>query len=833
MFKLRYFITWIGFILLLFVPIGRTNGCGVYYLRDEYRIAWFNPNLLPDAATYGFHLFYPAPFQYSIPDPEKKDYWQNCEEWATYLGEEVQAHEVFKVLYQSSADAFLSAQAEQKLNELFPGNHFIEKLLQVKHTEALSYLTLAMQAEFAHFSSTDPWGLDESLFDFRKRITSTVATAKEKIKNLDDPFLTQRYAYQLVVQSYYQGKGKECIRYCDKYFDLKQPKTILGPWAQLYKAECMSGLDAQIEANYILSRVFDLCESKKNRVHQLVNPLELEAALKFAQTPHEQSTIYCLLGLKNPGRNLKNLLTIAKLDPDSRYLPQLLLREINKIEDWLLTPRVTSFDGKAYYDHSDQALVDYMPGENYTLLHKNIPYLQKNWIKDRAYLQQLRELIATLLRHPKFTRRDFGHLAMAYLYYLDKEPKLASLHLQKIKDREDPTIELQKNIIQLLILPEQMDITAPRTKMEIAQTFKKIRAQAHLLDAKMRAYPKLILHFSRLFQQKGDVVTAGLLYNRSLITPVNGFTGTSMYYANLHYFDRFASLSDLDKLIDLAQKKDRNSFEVFLTDSLTVPERTGSIYHPDDEFILHPLYDLPAALPSLEQLYDLKGTIAFRQNKLEEALVCFEQLPPIYWQDTYEFSEHLNQDIFAGINQFAWEGARLGQFNKAKVLKRMVQLQRQAEQSGPKQAEACYLLANAYQNTSYWGRAWMMFSYGRSAYDEDDGSEYVSHSNYTFYPNSEIYYKEYYQMSRAIAYYQKVLHCEPTDELAARSTFMLGHCTQYIRMTQSKAEDPFFMDYETFVPSIFNNFRKRFGHTLAYQEVIKTCPELADYFKSR
>ncbi|MDX2067312.1 MAG: hypothetical protein SFV55_02740 [Haliscomenobacter sp.] len=806
----------------------------MYYVLDEYRIAWFNPNLVEDPAVYSFHLFENIPFYYYQPDPEKKDYWRNCQEWANYLGSPVKAHEVFKVLYQTSPDVFLTAELDHQLGNLFPGNNFIKKLLQARHAEALAYLKLAMKAEFAHFSSEDPWGFNEPLFDFHRKITPLIRIAKEKIKKLNDSFLIRRYAYQLVVQYHYTGKGKQCLYYCNKYFDLNQTASILVPWAQLYKAGVMTGLGPQNEANYLLSRIFDLCESKKNRVYYLFNQADLEATLKFSKNAHEQAIIYTIAGLKNPGRNLNNLKKIVTLDPGSRYLPQLLTREINKLENWILTPQVTFFGGDNPYGGTAKPLIDYMPGENYALLNKDISYLKKNQAKDRSYLREVRNLIASLMRDPKFTTQDFGHLALAHLFYLDQQPVQAKFQLQKITKEQNPTVQLQKNIINLLILPEIADITSPQTKAEIAHSFKKIRAHAHLLDAKLRAYPKLMLHFSRLYQQKGDVVTAGLFYNRSQAVPVNGFTWVSSYYGNIHYFDRFASLSDLDRLIELAKKKNRTSFETLLTDSLSIAERTKYLsYLADDERFYYDEGDMPSALPSLEQLYDLKGTIAFRQNRLLEALSSFEKLPKTYWRDTYEFNDYLQQDIFADAQHFSWEGAQLKIFNKADMVRRMIQLQRQARQPGSKQAEACYLLANAYYNTSYWGKAWMMFSYGKSIFDYSDGSTGVSHLHFAFYPNAKTYFNVYYKMSRAIGYYQKALSCKPNSELAARTTYMLGHCISYANVADVGTEDGFYVDQKGDVSSFFSTFRTKYSHTLAYQECLKTCPELADYFKSR
>jgi tetratricopeptide (TPR) repeat protein len=233
--------------------------------------------------------------------------------------------------------------------------------------------------------------------------------------------------------------------------------------------------------------------------------------------------------------------------------------------------------------------------------------------------------------------------------------------------------------------------------------------------------------------------------------------------------------------------------------------------------------------PSLDQAYELKGTVAFRQNRLEEALAAFEQLPDDYWKKNYAFSGYLNQDPFASPKTYPWEGETIGTYNKKVILRRMLELKKQAEQPGPQQAEACYLLGNAYYNFTYWGKNWMMFAYGKSV-GELYHSPYVSWENYSFEPNSTNFFKEYFQLSRANAYYQKAFKAKPAEDLAARIIFMLGTCDKY---AHHDFDHPYWEEDETepYISPIFNTFRDQFGHTEVFKDCLNTCPELADYFK--
>lgn len=825
MHKLRNSIVWAVILLLALLPIGRTNGCGVYYFKDEYRMVFFNPGLVEDSILSPFKLFFDPPFAYPIQNPEKKDYQRNCQEWVNYLGAEVTVSDVHKVLYQSNSDQVLSAIQEKRLNDFLPGNTFVKKLLEPAQKDALNYLELAIHAEFTHFADTDPWGLDENLFDFKQKINALIKLAKARLKVVKDSFLVQRYAFQLVVQCRYAGLNQECLQYCNQYFPLDHPGSILMPWAQFHKAAVLTAENKLPESNYVLSRVFDLCESKKHRVHLLVDPKALEQALALTKNQREKAAILTLLCYKNAGRSLKYLEQIARLDPGSRYLPQLILREINKIEDWLLTTKFTFFAQRDDFSWNGVEGVDYMPVEDRGLWMNEIPYLKKNLKKDQIYLRQTRDWLESLVQKYRFTTREFGNLAIAHLYYLDHQPVQARLFLQKIPDQKNTVLQLQKNLIQLLILPDLMDIRSAHAKAEIVKNFAVIRNQSNLLDSTLRIYPKLMLYFSRLYHQKGDVVAAGLLHRRAMIVPTNGGRDwSSDYYAAISYFDRFASLKDMDDLIALAQKKVRSSFEKFLTDTLCILEKIEP--EPWDDAPHGPIN----TLPTIEQLYDLKGTIAFRQNRLKEAFEAFEQLPDTYWRDTYEFGNFLTHDPFVDAQSFPWEGKRLELGSKKAMLKKMLELEKLSSKTGPQQAEAAYLLANAYFNSSYWGRWWMMDSYGKSAVSYGWGFQDHKSRN----PETERVPRVYYKLSRAVAYYQKALQNTPNVELAARATYMLGYCEKYSKIAGGEFYEEYFDKGKvTYISPIFSTFRKKFGQTLAYQECLKNCPELADYFKTR
>jgi len=70
---------------------------------------------------------------------------------------------------------------------------------------------------------------------------------------------------------------------------------------------------------------------------------DLRQALTAAKTKEELANVYAYASVQKVGKNLDWLKEIYANAPNSRILDFLLLREINKIEDWVYTPYYTNW----------------------------------------------------------------------------------------------------------------------------------------------------------------------------------------------------------------------------------------------------------------------------------------------------------------------------------------------------------------------------------------------------------------------------------------------------------------------------------------------------------
>lgn len=797
-------------------------GCFFSFSRETYRIAFFNPQLGVGPAL--------SPFQYisggemtGEADPAQEDFQRNAAEWIAYLAEPMAVSEVLAVLYYSPKDSLLRWQEENALLWRFPGNRFLAALNQPRHAAAAQYFFLACRAEAAHFAAgQDPWTWPETTDQRNVMLAEVVVSAAQGLEQAPDAFLRQRYAYQLVVQLGYLERWEECQSIYRQYFSA-HGNSILFPWAALHYAQALLATGDTITANCYFSRAFDGSASKKKRCLELFTPEELAASLVLVQSAHEKAVMLAMNTIQYPGRSLPILDSIVALAPDYPLLPLLWGREINKLEDWLLTPQVTFF-GRNGNDASGQ-----LNEERNLLLEPTVAALPQ-WSRDWHYLRAFRDHLERQFRQGRHA--DFLALAIAHLYSMDRQPAWARIFLKEVSTQAAPAIRLQVAVEQLLNLPQEKDLGTPLAQQEMVNGFAELATWSAAMPAKSRLYPKLLLYYSRLFQYRGDAVVAGLLYNRSRSIPTNAYSGTP-YYQPMAYFEKYASAADLERLYNFLRLPPPTPLGQMLTQSLQplemaqLDDDAETVANPwRDDYRINQRATLP--LPTPEQILELMGTLAFRNGDLASAANFFRQLPPDYWATTYVFSDYLILDPIPAPAAMPWRAEPLAAISKLGVVERMMQLEQRSRSVGPDQASAAFQLANAYFNTSYWGNCWMMFSYGKSVLEP-----FLTGAGYGepyALPQRADHYAVYYGLSRAQAAYQRVLECDPAPDLEAKATLLLAYCEQFQQRWQR---------YQQQVPSPnlgkaeLRSWYERYHQQPIYHELLAECPLLEDLWREQ
>ncbi len=824
---------WLAFSLVVCIacPCNKAGSCIGGPEWSDSRMVFFNPELGEDSLGlrpffYSAQLFFPNDydgFTHEGRSNTTNDYRRNCREWQQYLGGKTDLHDIYQVVYDSNADTFLTALATRSLADFFPGNTFIKALLKPERQAALEYLNFAKKFEFEQFTyKSDPWS-DEYRYSWQRdssALERLAAEARGKLAGAREPFLQKRWAYQVINTGYYATGGvsrDSLLRVFDRYFNSGRDNSILMPWALLKIAEMTP--DTAL-ANYRFARVFDLCQSKRIRALQLFRSASAEAALQYAQSPAEKATILAVRAMQNPGRGLDDLRRIAALCPTSAFLPLLLTREINKVEDWLLGARLSGLNPWVSF------APEYEWDENYE--PKMNQWRRINAQKDRIYVQDLRLFLEGCIREKtRFaTLLPLLRLAVSHVYFIEKQYRKAWNVLQQVQSVSDKRLLLQKNIAELLLLPHLRDVARPSTRDELARRLSYARQNARLLSEPDIQLGRIYLALSHAFFEKKDIARAGLLFGRGAL---NSATRTEHWWSETSaasFYDNLASIRDMEQLEQMLNSNNKSAFDEFITGPYQAVEIT-EIRSEWDYFKSDRERQTP--VPTPDRIHDLKGTLAFRDGRLSLAWRELAQVDTGYW--AMEFRTW-DLDFCGSANLIAADTLPpLAGNNKARLIKQMLDLETEAAKNPDKRALNYYLLGNAWFHCSYWGRASGAFAPGKSIDDTDRPDPYRRGPAYlSNQPDPKRYGGVYYRCQRAARYFRLALDHRPDPELAARAFYMLAECDRRDRWMSARrmGENSPVKEGDVASP-YFKAWAKQYGNTAAYRRCVDSCPGLKEY----
>lgn len=732
--------------LLLVLSFQVSFACGWSVSPETSRLALFK------AQREGFFkltpFYYSADYYYSTNTVSGVDQELNCLEWKKKLGNQIKPEDVHTILYETDSEQFETAYDTKSLKKVFEKNTFIEALLLPKNKAFLNYILFAKKLEYNSNEDVkwESWG--QVGYGSKDHKPADLDDFDKKIKTAKDDFLKQRYAFLILRYSFYAEDKAEVIRLYDTYF-ADNKSTILEPWALYYKALCIDNFPLQ---NYLLSKVFASCEEKSFAVLQHYNWKLSAETLALAQNNEERSVILAIESFRNPAPDLATIEEVYKLSPNSINLSFLIGREINKLEDWIFTPQYTNngspsvtFEGTDWYS-------DYAKAK------------EENLNKDILHLRALEYFLISIREQTSGEQKDYITAAIAQLCFMDDDVVLGKKYTDMISDKANASIQMQKNIQLALVSLKQDDLKDEKVQNQLFKYFDSVENLVETDNGLFKNLYSLYRIASANFAKQGDRVIAGLLMMKSDIKNEGEYSyyGSNPYlYSYIGYFDRTATVEDVDRLIALQQKEDKTPFEKYIC--------AGTI------------------APNINFYKDLKGTIAFRNNNLELAYETFSSMQKDFWEKNYAFKDYLNENPFTPkILQKDTERKFDYRFNKAEFIEKLIQLKKQNTSASNLQ------LAHAYFNVSYLGNSWMMV-----AYDWTSGESYV---DYVYGDNSEIektYQKgNYYSLTMAKMYYEKALKMSKNNNEKAMASLMIFECNYYnhyanIVSSEEEEKNPF------------------------------------------
>ncbi|WP_207420625.1 hypothetical protein [Desertivirga brevis] len=505
----------------LLIAAGVAWACGGGYEEDP---SVFAPEYFVDPQFSPFffessHRFYSSDnlYENNAEDNNRRFNEETTSDWHSYLGNSIARGDLETLLFTLSS-AGVDSVDQLRLGKLrnlpsnypnLPGPKFRKK----KIDQFFEYLRLAKEAESYAVNEADYWYEPAPKKPVDGKIESRIKTAFQTAK---DPFLKQRYWFQLVRYYFYADMASESSAYpVEAAFNsyINSTKNSLYYRSLSYLAGHYYHQKKYAEANYLYSLCYDHSFKMKIPSAWSFHPQEEQdwkQTLALAKNKEEEVTLWHLLGMEHdPVRAIKE---IAKRDPKSEKMDLLLSRVVN----------ITEYNG---LDSS------YSSG-----------IINKKTVDNDLHS------IDSITRSASTNKPWFWNLASGYLHFLKKDYRNASAfydRAEKVIPVKDTLVNAQYKLLKTLLFVSQLkkiDATTEAALVEPLNWLADLRDQKRQFKDLRYADAMLPVTSSiaNLYKSQKDVVKAVC------------FEDVKAFYTNN---------SNINALESIFLKKNRTAFE--------------------------------------------------------------------------------------------------------------------------------------------------------------------------------------------------------------------------------------------------------------------------------
>ncbi len=768
----------VSFLILYISLFQGAFACGPYYPGgDDIRFSLMKPAVFPYAGFADFYYaageFYSSNYfrEYiAINDSCRGWTKENTTLWRKRCRNIPGEQDIVKAIYG----------AADETNNPRTTNTFIRYLRNTSDTAALNYLAFARKCSPYNSVLDDPWEREE-----HARVPQRVRLADHALacaRTSGDGELRARYAFLAIRLAWYNEDNKTVANLFREFFATRKKRDILYYWSLHFMN--FTETDS-IRRNFNAAQVFMHAPDKRSRVfYSYDKAIPVQKTLHFAHNNDEVTAVWMMSGFRNTGKTLEVMKKLYTLNPRLQGLSFLLLREVNKLEDWIYTPYYTRFGPSLIqWDEGDQVY----PGARIR--------------EDRQYAQKLLEFVnaadPSVVENPLLWK-----VSKAYLLYMtgNYDASLGEINLIQKNLRKGAPAALQlEMIVSLCLLKQQKD--TPVIPMQ---------ARSVLMREFAAANNKFVFAVARELEYGGNTTDAAILLSklkaRTDPQPDEAYWRNGVYWKTaINHYTLFVDYYD-DYFFYLDAQYTPAQLHNLITDVESA--RATDAYSTWKYRVIRP--DLP-------RLYDLLGTKYIRQNNLDAALLSFEKVKDTLWTSSfYPYKTYLDANPFYA-NMYSEHNRTPGdtvRFNKAGITRRLIgYLKKAGDPSVSDRPFFCFLAANCYLNMTQYGNSWMMRRYYWTAY---------------LHPSKLEDDDEYYNCRLAKQYYLEAGELSKNRKFAALCLRMAARCEDYAASYAVR-------DIYPPPPTTANRFTRDLREHYAeyYGELVSNCESFESYFNAR
>jgi len=765
------------FILLLANSfLFQLNACGFYPWGEEVRFCYLKPKYFNFGEGYNYFNYTSEWYDYSTykynedtgyDDAGIKDYEPNVVLWERYCNNKVAKEDIKQAIYKLGIADINKSSTNSMLRYLYAG----------KNHDAINYILFAKKCEQYTWNNIDPWEKNEN-----KDLGSVSMLIKEAgvqaLKTRDDQ-LKKRYLFLKTRLSFYYGKDKDIQNIYDDHFRGIAEKDLVYYWVMFYYTQTLRN---PAEQNYFAAQVFANAPDKRFVVRSNYDrSIPIEETLQFAKSKQEAANIWLLHGVRITGKGIEYLVNIHKNNPSSKGLEFMLVREINKLEDWILTPQYSLFE--------PSTRTDYWENNNAQRILERVKI-------DREYAREVLAFLNTV-DFSKTSNPAFWRMAQAYVAFMAKETKQAAISfklLEKEIDISNPLYEASQ-LIKGLVLVANQEQGSAIIPDEVKPVILKQYEKGNL---------KYLFGLGRELEEKGNMTLAAMLFSKcDYNTNPNVNWGdyvnwkaknniasmyADYYWDYLTYIDACYSISKMKVIINDVNTAGRKGFDNWLYND---------------------------AVKNKHELYRILGTKYLRENNLKEARDVFTFVNK---KDDFVFDENPFYKL-KGTPEFTESYDKNLKVNRVYIMHNLIKILARAENPSEKNRDYYYFLAaNCYYNMSFYGNAWnirrrfMSSSQSETGFSDDD---------------------EFFQCKSAAKYYALAYKNAKKDKFRALCIRMMTECEKHKRRNEYDANLRLSSyDHKTNKINKYDLLLKKM-YSNDYDELTSNCTAFSDYFKAR
>lgn len=766
------------FTALLTISISNVFSCGYYPYGEDVRYNFLKPHyIFPDNGDFFFYTSDLFSIDYTLDDIPPAHFEENCTLWKNSLGNRFSSEQVYDLIYVKSTEELKTSREE-----------IVQFLHQKDNLKFLNYLLFAKSISDLNGKTNDPWEMeDKVLLKNRKKAWEK---ALKKAKAEKDPDLKRRYAHLAIRLAFYNKDEAVVEQVYNQYFNDGVYNDAIDYWALFFKIQFEP---SSPEKNVKVALIFMNSLEKRNAVINVGYDYFLRADMNAAANDEERIAVLFMAACTNSYKSLDQLEQISDIDPSHPCLDFLALREINKLEDWILTPYYTKFNTN-YYG------ANYEPAEE---------------INDRIE-----------------EKREYGQEVLKWFLKLSDKRQTNQVWWKIMKDYCSVIVMKNQNLKSETIKTQINDGSISENqrlflkKMYMLNVFMKDEdpevedpyVRELLMSSEICSDQKLMIALAKELEMHQHTNYAAIMFSKVNVYSENNYDGNYGYW----------------KSPELAETLGDDYFYeyfMYLDATLTTTQVQSLINHIDYKKVNsdfdHWFYD--RVKNEFTRFYDMLGTKYMRKDDLKSALSAFNQVNDTLWtSENYPYRDYIGQNPFSndfyGKSDSRHRKEVKGDYTKPRIVAELIkQINLVNTSTGDKKAMAAFKVANCYRNMSFYGNSWMMRRYF-----------WTFRANLTGLEDDE----EYFQCLKAQKYYEIAEENATKRDFKAISLIMNGLCQKY---ELAYEDGNSYLDYDSYyyyeqmrlldkVNPAYRKFKKEYGKD--YPNAIGNCEAYEGYFKS-